>query len=401
MSRKALAFARGFTKHGSASGLLLMLAALLALAVNNSPFGWLYDALLSTPVSIRVSALLIDKPLLLWINDGLMVVFFFLIGLEIKREIAEGELSGGKTMVLPVVAALGGVLFPMAIYMHFNMGDPETFHGWGIPMATDIAFSLGVLALLGDRVPPALKLLLLSVAIIDDIAAILVIALFYTDDLSLIALGASAAGLLGALILNWRGVSRIAPYILFGLFMWVCLLKSGVHATLAGVALAFAIPLRSGKPGEAPLHHIERKLKPWVAWFILPLFAFANAGVPLAGMSLQSLASPVSLGIMGGLFVGKQAGIFSFIVLFTSLGLCRLPRGVSWLHIYGLSVLGGIGFTMSLFIGTLAFDTAARAAEVRVAVLAASMLSALLGYGALRIAALRRPEKLEPRAFVG
>lgn len=376
---------RKFIKHESASGILLIAAAILALTLDNSPLAWLYDNFLSTPLAVIVGDLKIHKPLLLWINDGLMAIFFFLIGLEIKREIVEGELSSLKKASLPVVAALGGLVVPALIYVYFNNGDMEALKGWGVPVATDIAFALGILSLLGDRIPRNLKILLLSLAIIDDIAAILIIAVFYTANLSVLALGLASLGLALAVILNLRGVTAITPYILIGLFMWICVLKSGVHATLAGVVLAFTIPIKGVPNQKSPLKHLEHALHPWVAYMIMPIFAFANAGVHLKGVSLETLTEGIPLGIMTGLFFGKQIGIMLFVALFSALGVCSIPKDVKWIQIYGLSLLCGIGFTMSLFIGTLAFDDPAVGAQVRISVLIASTLSAICGYLVLRI----------------
>ena len=375
---------RKFIRHESASGVLLIFAAILAMVLDNSSFAWLYDGLLSTPLAIQVGSLVIDKPLLLWINDGLMAIFFFLIGLEIKREFIEGELSSVKQASLPIVAAFGGLLLPALIYMYFNHGNPITSGGWGVPVATDIAFALGVLSLLGDRIPRNLKILLLSLAIIDDICAILIIALFYTESLSFLTLSLAAVGFCGALVLNRAGVVRIAPYVLIGVFIWVCVLKSGVHATLAGVALAMVIPIKVKGKDYSPLKALEHSLHPWVAYFIMPIFAFTNAGVSLDGFSLATLTEPISMGIITGLFFGKQLGIMLFVGFAVLIGLCKLPSGVSWGQIYGLALLCGIGFTMSLFIGTLAFDDPALIGQVRISVLIASFLSALCGYVVLR-----------------
>ncbi len=389
--------------HDAAGGVLLMLAAAAALLLDNSPLDWLYDAILATQVVVQVGTQSIDKPLLLWINDGLMVVFFFLIGLEIKRELLEGRLSSWNHAALPVVAALGGMVVPALIYIAFNAGDPTALNGWAIPAATDIAFALGVLALLGRRVPRALKVFLLALAILDDLGAIIIIAVFYTADLSLTSLavgGVSAAVLIG---LNLAGVRRIAPYVLVGLVMWVFVLKSGVHATLAGVIIALTIPLRvpySSRP--SPLHQLERGLHPWVAFFVMPVFAFANAGVALGGLSMADLLAPIPLGIALGLFVGKQIGVFGFAWLAARAGICRLPEGVTWRQIYGAALLAGIGFTMSLFIGTLAFPDPGHATAVRLGVLSGSILSAVAGYAVLRLstesaasarAAARQPAK--------
>jgi NhaA family Na+:H+ antiporter len=375
-----------FLKHESASGILLIIAAVLALVLDNSPLAWLYDGLLSTPLAVQVGSLIIHKPFLLWINDGLMAIFFFLIGLEIKREVVEGELSSLKQATLPIIAAFGGLLLPALIYMYFNHADFIASRGWGVPVATDIAFALGIVSLLGDRIPRNLKILLLSLAIIDDICAILIIALFYTENLSFLALSFAAIGVCCAVILNRAGVVRIAPYVLIGIFMWVCVLKSGIHATLAGVVLALTIPIKSKDKEYSPLRVLEHNLHPWVAYFIMPLFAFTNAGVSLKGVSLASLTEPISMGIIMGLFLGKQLGVMVFVGLAVSVGICKLPKDVSWAQVYGLALLCGIGFTMSLFIGTLAFDDPELIGQVRISVLIASLLSAVCGYTILRLA---------------
>jgi Na+:H+ antiporter, NhaA family len=377
--------ALAFVHHEAAGGLALMAAALAALIVCNSPLAWLYDGFLHTPVGVRVGPLALDKPLLLWINDGLMAVFFFLVGLEIKRELLRGELSTSAQAALPVLAAVGGMIVPAIVYVAINAGDPVALRGWAIPTATDIAFSVGVLALLGSRIPASLKILLLALAIIDDLGAIVVIALFYTEHLSPASLLPAAAGVAILWALNARGVSRPAPYVLTGLFIWLCVLKSGVHATLAGVIVALAIPLRV-EAGErvSLLEQLEESLHPWVAFAVLPLFAFANAGVSLHGLSLARLAEPVPLGIALGLFPGKAIGILGATWIAVALGLARKPEGANWAQVAGLSVLGGIGFTMSLFIGMLAFPDPAHAAQLRLGVLAGSIASAVVGYLLLR-----------------
>jgi len=369
----------------SAGGIVLCAAAVLALILANSPLGPLYTLLLDIPLAVQIDDLLLKKPLLLWVNDGLMAVFFMLVGLEVKREIAEGGLSKPSRAALPVIAALGGMAGPALIYAAFNWGDARALRGWAIPTATDIAFALGVLSLLGSRVPPSLRLFLLAVAIIDDLGAILIIALFYTAELSwtaLILAGAAIAILVG---LNVLGVARRAPYILIGVFLWVCVLKSGIHATLAGVVVGMTVPLRSGR-AASPLLRLEHDLHPWVAFGVLPAFAFANAGVRLAGITLADLIDPVELGIAFGLFLGKQLGIAGSIWAATRLGIGALPEGANWRQIYGLALLAGIGFTMSLFIGTLAFPAEGYDTDIRIAVLIASVASAISGYLLLRTA---------------
>ncbi len=383
-----IATIREFLKLEAAAGIVLVISAGLALVMANTVLAPFYQVFLDVPVVVQVGALKLAKPLLLWVNDGLMAIFFFLIGLEIKREVLQGELSSWSQASLPGFAALGGMAVPALIYVLINLGDMETLRGWAIPAATDIAFALGVLALLGSRVPAALKIFLLALAIMDDLGAIVIIAVFYTADMSLISLGLAAVGMVILACFNIFGVVRLAAYVMVGLAVWVCVLKSGVHATLAGVAVAFFIPLRAKtEEGESPLEHLEHMLHPWVAFAILPFFAFANAGIPLEGLTLASLLAPVPLGIAAGLFIGKQIGVFGFAYGAVRLGLARLPQGVSWLQIYGLSLLTGIGFTMSLFIGTLAFDDLEQATGVRLGVLLGSLLSAFGGYLLLRISA--------------
>lgn len=374
-----------FLKLETSAGFVLMFIAVLALVANNSAMSGAYSSFLSTPVEVQFGAFEIAKPLVLWINDGLMAIFFFLVGLEIKREVMEGELSNMSKAALPLFAAVGGIVAPALIYVYFNMGDSIAIQGWAIPAATDIAFALGVLALLGSRVPVSLKILLLAVAIIDDLAAIIIIALFYTANLSLVALGWAGVGAIGLIALNRMGVMRITPYALIGVFVWACVLKSGVHATLAGVITALAIPLRAKDPtASSPLHRAEHGLHIWVAFLILPLFAFANAGVSLAGIKVADLLAPIPLGIAAGLFVGKQIGVFSFAFIAVKAGLAKLPEGANWTQVYGVACLTGIGFTMSLFIGTLAFEGDETLNAVRLGVLMGSIASGVLGFIVLR-----------------
>jgi NhaA family Na+:H+ antiporter len=370
---------REFLALEAAGGIVLVIAAVAALALANSPAAWLYERFLATPVEIRVDRFEIAKPLLLWVNDGLMAVFFFLVGLEIKREVLEGELSQPSQIALPAVAAVGGMAVPAAIYAAFNWGDPVAIDGWAIPAATDIAFALGVLSLLGERVPNALKVFLLTLAILDDLGAIVIIALFYSGNLSLESLAVAAAALAALFALNRAGVSRIAPYLLVGLVLWASVLKSGVHATLAGVALAFFVPRK-------PATRLESDLHPAVAFGILPLFAFANAGVSLEGVGFGALLEPVPLGIAAGLLVGKAVGVFGAAALAIVFGLARIPGGAGWLALLGVSLLCGIGFTMSLFIAGLAFEGAGFdfAVQTRLGVLGGSLLAAILGYALLR-----------------
>jgi NhaA family Na+:H+ antiporter len=377
---------QNFLRLESASGIILMLAAVLALIASNTILSPYYDALLSTPMQVRVGPLEIAKPLLLWINDGLMAIFFFLVGLEIKREVVLGELSDFDKAALPLFAAVGGMAAPALIYAGINLDSPETINGWAIPAATDIAFALGILTLAGSRVPVSLKVFLLAVAIIDDLGAIVIIALFYTADLSLQALAISFAGLVALISLNRAGVVRIAPYVLVGAFVWVCVLKSGVHATLAGVVTALAIPLRgSGADAPSPLQQTEHKLHPWVAFMVLPVFAFANAGVSFEGITPAGLLEPIPFGIALGLLIGKPLGILALSYLAVRTGLARLPQGVDWQQLAGVGCLAGVGFTMSLFIGGLAFETSEQLNAVRLGVLAGSLLSGTLGFLILRM----------------
>ncbi len=381
---------RDFIRHEAFSGLLLFAAALVAVAMDNSALSWLYDAILETPVSLRIGHLALDKPLLLWINDGLMAIFFLLVGLELKREFVLGQLSSPRQIMLPALAALGGIAVPALIYAFVNGGDAELARGWAIPTATDIAFALGVMALLGRYAPPSLKLFLLALAILDDLGAIIIIALFYTDDLSWLPMAVALAAIAGLAILNWLKVTRLAPYILLGVVLWVSVLKSGVHATLAGVVLAMFIPVKGrGEGYESPLKHLEHALHPYVAYIVMPVFAFANAGVSFAGVTLATLMQPLPLGIAAGLFIGKQAGVFGAVWLAVKSGLARRPEGANWLQVYGVALLTGIGFTMSLFIGMLSFADPEHAAGVRIGVIAGSVLSALAGYAVLRLAPIR------------
>ena len=376
-----------FLKLESASGIILILAALVALLLANSNLADAYQAFLNTQVQVRISALDINKPLLLWINDGFMAIFFLLVGLEVKREMMEGALSSREQATFPAIAAVGGMLVPALIYSFFNYGDEATRAGWAIPAATDIAFALGVMALLGKRVPTSLKVFLLALAIMDDLGVIIIIALFYTQQLSLTAL---AVGLVATLLLVWmnrRGVDRISLYMLVGLVLWVAVLKSGVHATLAGVVVGFLIPLK-GERHASPLKHLEHQLHPWSAYLILPLFAFANAGVSLDGIGLDTLLGPVPLGIMLGLFVGKPLGIFTISWLSVRLGIAQLPPGVNFFQIFAVSILCGIGFTMSMFIASLAFEHGGMdyGSYSRLGILVGSTLAALVGYIAMRLA---------------
>jgi len=377
---------RDFLRLETASSILLLCSAILAMLAANTPLKPFYDALLLTPVEIRIGALDIAKPLLLWVNDGLMAIFFFLVGLEVKRESMRGELSDPARITLPVLAAIGGMAVPAMIYAFINWGDAAALKGWAIPSATDIAFALGALALLGSRVPNALKIFLLTLAIVDDLGAIIIIALFYTTDLSILSLVIASVGIGILFVLNRRGVLSITPYIVVGVVIWVAVLKSGVHATLAGVLIALFIPLKvpSGED-QSPLEQLEHDLHPTVAFVILPLFAFMNTGVSLQGLSFSSIFAPVPLGITLGLFLGNQIGVFGMSWFAVKSGLARLPSGVNWVNIYGVSLLCGIGFTMSLFISSLAFEQggAEIAVDDRLGILLGSVLSAIAGYTVL------------------
>lgn len=377
-----------FFQLEAASGLLLIAAAILALVINNSPLSYLYNGLLDVPVAVKVGALEIAKPLLLWINDGLMALFFLLIGLEVKREVVDGQLSKPSQVILPATAAVGGMVVPALVYWFINRDNPAAVAGWAIPTATDIAFALGVLALLGKRVPASLKLFLMTLAIIDDLGAIIVIALFYSGTLSSVSLMLAAACLVALIAMNRLGVIKLGPYLIVGLVLWVCVLKSGVHATLAGVALALCIPLRTRNAESSPLLSLEYALHPWVAYAILPLFAFANAGVSLAGMTLESFTHPVPLGIAVGLLAGKTVGVFGLTWLAIKLRLAALPTGASWGQLLGVAILCGIGFTMSLFVGSLAFvpGSSDYAGMDRMGILTGSFIAAVVGYAVTAMA---------------
>jgi NhaA family Na+:H+ antiporter len=373
---------REFMRLESAGGIMLVIAMFLAMIVVNTDLAPLYKSLLNIPLEIRIGEFEIAKPLLLWINDGLMAVFFFLIGLEIKREVLEGELSDPSRIMLPAIAAIGGVVVPALVFTYFNYGDPNAMRGWAIPTATDIAFALGILSLLGNRVPPSLKIFLLTLAIIDDLVAIIIIAIFYSVDISTMSLMVAGTAYLVLILQNWRGVMRLTSYIVIGIIMWAAVMKSGVHATIAGVLFAFTIPLRHPK-GEkySPLRNLEHDLHPTVAFVILPVFAFANTGIPLKGMNLEALMVPEPFGIAMGLFIGKQLGVFSFAWAAIKMGAAKLPEGANWMQLYGVSVMTGIGFTMSLFISSLAYEEGWTNLNAdRLGILVGSLLSGLLGY---------------------
>lgn len=387
-----------FFKHESAGGILLIVAALLAIVMANTPLSVFYDLLLSTPIVVAIGNFEIGKPMLLWINDGLMAMFFLMVGLELKREFIQGELSDPRNILLPALAALGGMAVPSAIYAFVNWGDDIAIQGWAIPAATDIAFALGILSLLGSRVPVSVKIFLTSVAIFDDVGAIIIIAIFYTHDISFMALGFAAVCCVLLGILNWRGVSSLRAYMIIGLFMWVALLKSSVHATLAGVILAFFIPMKSRGPAEmdaeagvysvirSPLKYLEHELHAPVAFFVLPVFAFANAGVSFLSMGKDALLHSVPVGIALGLFFGKQLGVFLFSVLVVKIGLAKMPKNMSYQTLYGIALLCGIGFTMSLFVGSLAFPQpdSELVFDERLGIIVGSVVSAVTGFWMLK-----------------
>lgn len=383
-----------FFRHEAAGGILLIIAAAIAILMANTSLNAYYDLLLSTPIVVAIGEFEIGKPMLLWVNDGLMAIFFLMVGLELKREFLQGELSDPRNILLPAIAAIGGMALPSVIYAYINWNDSYAVQGWAIPAATDIAFALGILSLLGSRVPISIKIFLTSVAIFDDVGAIIIIALFYTHDISFLALGFAACCCVLLFLLNWRGVTSLRVYMIIGLIMWVALLKSSVHATLAGVILAFFIPMKSREPAgvdamagtcsiiRSPLRYLEHELHAPVSFFVLPVFAFANAGVRFVGMDSDAVLHAVPVGIALGLFLGKQVGVFIFSVIVIKLGLSRLPKNMSYAGLYGVSLLCGIGFTMSLFVGSLAFpepDTMLVFDE-RLGIIAGSLVSAVAGY---------------------
>ncbi|GAA4897204.1 Na+/H+ antiporter NhaA [Ferrimonas pelagia] len=373
---------KNFLSQESSGGILLMIAVAFAMVLANSPLAGLYDAFLNAPVQVRIGALDIDKTALLWINDLLMAFFFLLIGLEVKRELLQGALSSRSKAALPTFAAIGGMAAPALVYLAFNHADPIAANGWAIPAATDIAFALGVLALLGSRVPAALKIFLLALAIIDDLLAIVIIALFYSDSLSAASLAVAAAAIVALSLMNRRGVRDLGPYMLIGLVLWVAVLKSGVHATLAGVILAFTIPLKKDEHGHCPSEHLEHGLHPWSSFMILPIFAFANAGVSLSGMSIGDVASALPLGIALGLLIGKPLGIMGFSWMAVKMKLATLPEGIGFKHLFGVSMLCAIGFTMAMFIASLSFpvDAVVYGDLSRLGILMGSTVAALIGY---------------------
>ncbi|MCG8671476.1 MAG: Na+/H+ antiporter NhaA [Pseudomonadales bacterium] len=395
-SKPADSFISNFLKMESASGIILMVAAVLAIILANTPLSNFYELLLSTPVEVRIGALEIAKPLLLWINDGLMAIFFFLVGLELKRELIEGELADFRKVVLPGVGAVGGMLVPALIYVYLNQHDEAALKGWAIPAATDIAFALGILALLGPRVPVSLRIFLTSLAIFDDIGAIVIIAIFYTAKISVVSLIVVGCCIPILAILNRRGVESKSVYIMIGLIMWVAMLKSGVHATLAGVILAFFIPIRSKRdPSVSPLKSLEHDLHSLVAFMVLPVFAFANAGLNLSGVTAEQVFHSVPVGIALGLFVGKQIGVFGLCWLFIKLKWAQMPSGMNWGSLYGTAALCGVGFTMSLFIGSLAFEETGvnMIFDERLGIIVGSLTSGIVGYVILKFSLAKPAQK--------
>ena len=384
---------REFLRLESAGGLLLVGAAVLAVLFANSPLSELYNYVLELQLTVMLGGLGVSKPLLLWINDGLMAVFFMLVGLELKREVVEGQLSRPDQVVLPALAAVGGLVVPALIYWFVNRGNAEGMNGWAVPTATDIAFALAILSLLGSRVPASLKIFLTTIAIFDDLAAIIIIAVFYSADLSGTALATAGAGIAVLLILNRLGVQHLAAYLITGVFIWLFVLKSGVHATLAGIVVAAFIPLKSCDE-HSPSRHLEHILHPWVAYGVLPIFAFANAGISFAGIGGDVLLGTVSTGIFLGLFFGKQIGVFGFTALAIGLGIARKPEDTNWRMLYGVALICGVGFTMSLFIGGLAFEHGGfdQLAALRIGVIAGSLVSGFCGWLLLHLSLPKQAE---------
>ncbi|QLB19649.1 Na+/H+ antiporter NhaA [Mannheimia granulomatis] len=377
-----------FFKSEAAGGILLLIFAFAAIVCANTSLSDFYFEFLQTTVSLQFGEFALNKPLLLWINDGLMAVFFALVGLEVKKELFEGSLSSYKKAIFPAIAAVGGMIIPALVYWAINKNHPAYHEGWAIPMATDIAFAVGIVALLGSRVPLALKAFLLALAIIDDLGAIIVIAIFYSQEISVQALTIAAIAIVGLVLLNRFKVTSLCAYLVVGLILWTSVLKSGVHATLAGVIIGFCVPLK-GKNGEQPAEELEHILAPWCSYMILPIFAFANAGVSLLEMGMEQLSSPLPLGIALGLIVGKTVGVFGFSYLAVALRIASLPQGVNFKQIFAIAVLCGIGFTMSMFLASLAFDVSATGERItalaRLGILLGSAVSAVLGYILLRM----------------
>lgn len=390
----AITTIQNFLKKESASGIILMFAAICAMALANSPWSTWYDLLLDVPVVVAIGSFEIAKPLLLWINDGLMALFFFLIGLELKREFLEGSLSQPGQIMLPAIGAVGGMVVPALFYVSLNYDNPSALNGWAIPTATDIAFALGILAIIGAKVPLQLKVFLTSLAIFDDLGAIIIIALFYTEQLSVLSLVVSASILTILFVLNRENVTDTSPYIFFGLILWVAVLKSGVHATLAGVVLAFFIPIKGKRDEPSPLKSLEHNLHSTVAFIVLPIFAFANAGISFVNVGIEQVMSPVPLGIILGLVVGKQLGVFGLCFVAIKLGFAKLPEQVNLQLLYGVALLCGVGFTMSLFIGSLAFEQnpGIPLYQERLGIVIGSFISGVLGYLVIKNAVKKLPD---------
>ncbi|OAT25886.1 Na+/H+ antiporter NhaA [Proteus myxofaciens] len=390
------AIIKQFLKLEASGGILLIIAAIIALVMANSSLNGLYNDFLSIPIIFKFGALELDKPLLLWVNDALMAIFFLIVGLEVKRELKEGSLAQRDRAIFPAIAAVGGMLAPALFYLFFNRGDEVASQGWAIPAATDIAFALGVMALLGKRVPVELKVFLLALAIIDDLGVIVIIALFYSKSIALMPLAIGVITTMALFILNWRKVSNTAIYLVLGFILWVCILKSGIHATIAGVIVGFLIPLRD-KAGNSPSAELEHVLHPWVAYLILPLFAFSNAGVSLTGVTFDGILSALPVGIALGLFLGKPVGIFLFSWVSVKLGIAKLPDAINLKQIFAVSVLCGIGFTMSIFIAGLAFENASEAYNTysKLGILVGSTIAAILGYFLLHSVLPKSKQKLK------
>jgi len=370
---------REFIKFEASAGIILFLSALTAVVLVNSPLHEYYDLILDTKINIEIGALALNKPFLLWINDGLMALFFLYVGLEIKRELIEGELSNREQITLPLLAAIGGIVFPALIFLYINKENEIYQQGWAISSATDIAFALGLMMLFKKKIHESLKVTLVAIAIIDDLAAILIIAFFYTDNLSLLSLGLAGACILALFLLRFFSVKKTTIYILVGIILWICVLKSGVHATLAGVVVAFFIPLKDEKNNLSPLRDLEHELHSWVTYGILPIFAFANAGISLQGLTFNSLFNSLTLGIILGLIFGKSLGVLLMTAVGSLFKICTLPKQVSILQFIGMSFFTGIGFTMSLFIGTLAFEDVLLQTQIRLGVIVGSLVAGLIG----------------------
>ncbi|WP_170019972.1 Na+/H+ antiporter NhaA [Campylobacter sp. RM16190] len=380
-----------FVEHEASSGILLIFAAIIAMIFQNGVLSEFYNSFLRINAGFIFDELDIQKPLILWVNDGLMSIFFFLLGLELKRELIEGELRNFSQVILPVIGAIGGIVIPALIFYLFNHSDSFAIKGWAIPTATDTAFALGIIMILGRRVPASLKIFLVTMAIIDDVCAILIMAIFYSGNLSMVSIGIAGVVLLGLLALNLLNVNKKALYLILGIILWISVLKSGVHATLAGVVSAFFIPLKFKNSDRSMLKEIEHDLHGYIAFFVLPVFAFVNAGISLNGIGVEQIFHPVSVGVIAGLFIGKQLGVFGFCFIAIKLGIAKLPKYSNTLQFYGLCILTGIGFTMSLFINSLSYhDTQQFAYADKLAILIASLISGIVGYAVLYFAGRHR-----------